>query len=116
MTRQTSGKTLLQINFTHHLPDADYQALTAQVAPAIAEVEGLEWKIFLTGSDRRAGGVYLFRDEAAADAYLNGPLITGLRGHPAICELQIRKSGIMESVTAVTRGPVGIREVRLRAA
>ncbi len=105
MTNQTSGKTLLQINFTHDLRDEEYQALTARVAPAIAEVDGLEWKIFLTGSDRRAGGVYLFRDEAAADAYLNGPIITGLRGHPAIGEPQIRKSGIMADITAVTRGP-----------
>jgi hypothetical protein len=103
------SKTIVQVNFEYHMALAEYEAINEQAAQPIAEVEGLVWKIFLIDEAApEAGGLYLFENAASAEAYLNGPLITGLRQHPGITNVRVKLSNILETPTLVTRGPIGV--------
>ncbi|MGD9711288.1 MAG: YdhR family protein, partial [Thermomicrobiales bacterium] len=63
---------VLIVQFTLQGMDADtYITLTGQVAPEIAAAPGLITKLWLDGNDgEKFGGVYLFENQAAIDAYL----------------------------------------------
>jgi hypothetical protein len=101
------AKTIVQICFKLAVPSAEYERAVAPMAEAIANVDGLEWKIWLlNAAERTAGGVYLFTDEAAAEAFLTGPLVAQVREAPIIRELRAELSGVIEDLTALTRGPV----------
>jgi hypothetical protein len=99
------ARTTIQINFRLKLPVEDYQALCSSAAPAIAEVPGLQWKLFaLDREDTAAAGIYLFSDRAAAEAYVEGPIVGGLRSHPGIADLSTRMMEVDESLSRIT-GP-----------
>jgi hypothetical protein len=99
------GRTTIQINFKLELPVAEYRALCSDAAPAIAEVPGLQWKLFsLDAKARAAAGIYLFDHRAAAEAYVEGPIVHGLRNHPGIADLSIRMLEVDEGSTRLT-GP-----------
>ena len=54
-------------------------------------VPGLEWKLWVTSpAANSAGGIYLFRDEASASAYVSGPVIAALRQNPGVRDVRIR--------------------------
>lgn len=100
-------KNVVQINFDFDVRPAEYEEMVRGVAEAVAAVEGLLWKIWLfDGEARRGGGLYLFTDEGAAQAYLNGPIIAQLRQLPAIQNVDAQCFGFVEGATAVTRGPI----------
>jgi hypothetical protein len=70
---------IVQINYRRpDMPKAEWDAsYTPERAAPFLAVPGLQWKIWLDGADeRRAGGIYLFADRAAAEAYVNGPCVT----------------------------------------
>lgn len=99
------ARTTIQINFRLKLPVEDYQAMCVSSAPAIADVPGLQWKLFaLDGEDAAAAGIYLFADRAAAEAYVEGPILGGLRSHPGIADLSIRMMELDEGLSRIT-GP-----------
>ena len=85
---------------------AEYERATTQAATAIAAVPGLRWKIWPIGDTGLAGGLYLFDDEVALRAYLDGPIVAHLKGAPFVADLAIEEYGILEAPTAITRGPV----------
>jgi hypothetical protein len=96
-------RTTLQVNFKLRMPVDQYLALCAAAAPAIAEVPGLQWKLFtLAKNDDAAGGVYLFADRASAESYAAGPILGGLRDHPGIRDLSIRLMDVNEELSHVT--------------
>jgi hypothetical protein len=101
----TSTKTNLQIEFEIVAPAAEYRGMVDHVAPAIAAVPGLLWKLWIFDEEkRRGGGVYLFADRESAAAYLEGPIISRLRGSPAIAGFSARMFGVLEAPSTVTRG------------
>ena len=57
-------------------------------------------------AEGEAGGTYLFEDEAALKAYLDGPLAAAVMAHPALSDITAQPYAVMEDCTAVTRGPV----------
>jgi len=98
---------MVQLSFKLNVSVEDYERAVTHAAQAIAAVDGLRWKIWIVNqTEREAGGVYQFENEEAADAYLSGPIITQLRGAPFQRDLVARKFGIIESLTAITRGPL----------
>lgn len=105
-----SGR-ILQINFRYKKVSAsEFEATVNPMAGPISEVKGLRWKIMMHNEEtREAGGVYLFDDEASVDAYLSGPIVAQVTGHPALSDFSVKKFGIMEQFTEITRGPVGER-------
>jgi len=68
-------------------------------------VPGLRWKVWPLSDDGEAGGMYLFDDEASLRAYVDGPIVEHLKHAPFVEELSIREYGVIESLTAITRGP-----------
>lgn len=95
---------ILQVTYRFSGPRADFEEANLPYAEPIADTPGLRWKIWLINEDRReAGGLYLFDDETAVQAFLAGPIIAEMKDDPT---LSIKIFDVMEDHTAVTRGPV----------
>ncbi|MEO3474592.1 YdhR family protein [Roseomonas sp. CAU 1739] len=100
---------IVQVNYTHpEMPKAEWEArYTDDRAKQFLAVPGLQWKIWLDGEeDRRAGGIYLFDSRAAAEAYVNGPIVARMKANPEITELQVRIFDVRERMSAITNAPV----------
>ncbi|HEY0639138.1 MAG TPA: monooxygenase [Pseudonocardiaceae bacterium] len=98
--------TLLQIDFPMDGPwGAELAEALRGLAEVIAATPGLRWKVWTeNAAERRAGGVYLFDDLAAAEAYL-AEHTERLRGF-GITELRAVSFDVNEPLTGVTRGPL----------
>ena len=100
---------IVQVNYRRpEMPKAEWEArYTDARAQQFFSVGGLQWKIWLDDADeRRAGGIYLFADRAAAEAYVNGPIVARIKANPDVSELDIRIFDVRERMTAITNGPV----------
>jgi len=96
--------THLQIEFEFTCAAHEYQQLAAQRAPTLASVPGLVSKLWIVDEEqRRAGGAYLFSDRAAANAYLEGPIVAGLRANPAFRHVSVRLFDVLTAPSTVTR-------------
>jgi hypothetical protein len=101
------SQKILQINFKFSIPPAEYEQAVAPLAGAVAETPGLAWKVWLiNAADREAGGIYLFDDEASMQAYLGGPIVAGVKSHPALSDITAKVFDVSEEQTLITRGPV----------
>ena len=101
------SQKILQINFKFTTSAEDYKKLVAPFADPIAAVPGLTWKVWLLNEqNREAGGVYLFRDEASANAYLNGEIVMGLKKQPTLMDISAKVFDVVEDMTRKTRGPI----------
>jgi Putative mono-oxygenase ydhR len=100
------GRFSVQIEFTLRVPEAAYLAHAESVVPAMRALPGLQSKVWIVSEDgRRAGGLYLFRDAASAKAYVEGPIVAGLRASPNMADVSVRVSRVVESLTAATNAP-----------
>ncbi len=101
---------LLQVNFKLKVSPEEYDRTASSLGQAFADVDGLAWKIWLLNrEEREAGGIYLFSDDAAVDAFLQGPLAAQVKAAPFLTELSVKRFSVMQDVTDVTRGPVNAR-------
>jgi hypothetical protein len=99
----------LQINFKYNVPAEALMEGTAKSAEEIAAKPGLRWKIWIYNDDtKEAGGLYLFEDDASADAYIEW-VTEALENNPAASDVTVKKFDINEDATALTRGPVAAR-------
>jgi hypothetical protein len=98
---------ILQINYTLSSSVSSFMKESNPVADALAAVAGLRWKIWLVNeAEQEGGGIYVFDDSAALQAFLAGPIVARLKAHPAMRELQIKQFVAWEELTKVTRGPI----------
>ena len=68
---------------------ADYEALSEQLAPAFADIPGLITKLWILDREsNRAGGVYTWADRAACEAYMAGELYRAAVENPALANLR----------------------------
>jgi heme-degrading monooxygenase HmoA len=88
--------------------DADaYRELCGEVAPAFAELPGLISKTWLADEERGVyGGVYVWRDRAAFEAYTRSELFAGVEANPHFTDVAVRDFGVLEAPSAVTRAAV----------
>jgi len=101
------SQKILQINFKFSVPAADLSQGFAPFAQPIAETPGLNWKIWLMNeAESESGGIYLFDDQASLDAYLAGPIVGGLKTHPALSNMSVKVFGVSEEPSRVTRAPI----------
>lgn len=103
---------ILQVNFKFSMTTAEYEQAVAPAAKPIADTPGLRWKVWLmNAAGHETGGIYLFDDEAAALAFLNGPIVASVKSNPAFSEISAKLFDITADLTAITRGPVqeGVR-------
>jgi hypothetical protein len=88
---------LIQINFYLNIPPNNYEAAANGFAERFATVPGLLWKIWLMNEDKReAGGIYMFRDEKAADDYLSSDFFKAMEQSPKFSKMNIKKFDILE--------------------
>lgn len=103
-----SDLRLIQILFRNpQKASEDAQKAAWERAHAIAEWQGLIWKIWTydPNSDR-VGGIYLFRDSKSAEAYLNGPIVASMKSIPGVSEFQTTVLAVDGDRSKVTRGPL----------
>lgn len=109
MKEKECGKMrkILQICFNFNVPGQELGKTFLELAPAIADVEGLLWKVWCVNeAEKSFCGVYLFEDEAKVKAYLDGEIIAAVKKHPALIDININVFDIMLEHTKITRGPV----------
>ncbi len=95
---------ILQINYKLTGPRAEYEKENVPYAQPIADIPGLRWKIWIINeAQSEAGGIYLFDDDAAVQAFVDGPIIAEMKGDPT---LSIKAFDVIEALTTITRGPV----------
>jgi len=98
---------ILQINFKYNVPTADLKNAFASVVDQIAATPGLRWKVWILNEGaQEGGGIYLFDDAASVQAYLSGPIVAGLKAHPALSDISAKVFDVIGDLTKVTRGPV----------
>ena len=101
------SQKILQVNMKFSIPRADLEAAWLDVAQPIADCPGLRWKVWLMNEvEHEAGGIYLFESEAAAQSYLAGPIVAALKSSPPVSNIDAKLFDVLESHTAITRGPV----------
>lgn len=98
-----SGK-ILQINYKLNGPRAEYEKENLPYAQPIADIPGLRWKVWIINETQsEAGGIYLFDNDVAMQAFVDGPVIAEMKGDPT---LSIKAFDVIAKLTAITRGPV----------
>lgn len=100
---------IVQINYRRpEMPKDAWEArYTDDRAKPFLDVAGLQWKIWLDGSDeRRAGGIYMFADRAAAEAYVAGPIVARMKANPDVQELEIRVFDVRQRMSEITNAPL----------
>ena len=98
---------ILQVNLKFSIPRSDLAAAWLNAAQPIADCPGLRWKVWLMNeAENEAGGIYLFESEAAAQSYLAGPIVAALKSSPAVSNIDAKLFDVLESHTAITRGPL----------
>jgi Putative mono-oxygenase ydhR len=95
---------ILQINYKLNGPRAEYEKENLPYAQPIADIPGLRWKVWIINeAQSEAGGIYLFDNDAAVQAFMDGPIIAEMKGDPT---LSIKTFDVIAELTAITRGPV----------
>jgi len=101
------SQKLLQVNMNFSISRAELETAWLDAAQPIADTPGLLWKVWLMNeSEREAGGIYLFESAGAAQSYLDGPIVGALKTSPAVSNISAKLFDVLESHTAMTRGPV----------
>ena len=107
---QTVAMHVLIVNFNlQGLSEAEYrQACDSAFAPAFRDAPGLLTKTWLSDPGSNTyGGVYVWRDRAALDAYLQSELFRTVANHPNLTNISSRDFEVLEAPTRVTRGWIG---------
>ena len=80
-----------------------YEAHAERIAPEFARLPGLIAKAWLADPDENAyGGVYLWTDRDAAEAYAEGELFAAARRNPAFAGFRSSIVDTLAAPTAVT--------------
>lgn len=85
------------------MTDAEYRRGCDEAAAVFRDVPGLLSKTWLADpATSTYGGVYLFRDRTALDAYLASDLCRSLRETPAFAGLTAEVFGVLDGPSRVT--------------
>ena len=97
---------------TFRLVDMDedgYRAACAEMAPAFAALPGLLAKVWLADpATGTYGGVYLFRDRAAMEAYAASELFATVAAFPHFADIVARDFAVYDDLTRLTQPSVQV--------
>lgn len=97
------NRTCLRIEIELNASADAWLAACESVVDTMRALQGLEWKLWLLDAEKgTAGGVYLFRDAEAADAYARGPIVARLRASSLVKSVRLTTTPIIESLSART--------------
>ena len=103
----TTAYTVLHLRFKLRVPPHVLLAHSREAASIIASVEGLIWKIWLMKEEEsEVGGMYLFANREAAEAYLKHPVIQAVRSNPAVVSTESKLWDVESSLSALDRAPL----------
>ena len=88
---------ILQVNLKFSIPRADLSAAWLDAAQAIADTPGLAWKVWLMNAAE---------NEAAAQAYIAGPMVAALKASPVIINTSTKLFGVLGAHSGITRAPL----------
>ena len=97
----------LQVNYKFTGTRAEYEAANLPWGQPFAEWLGLRWKIWLMNEAAgEAGGIVLFDNEAARQAYIDGPLAEA-QSDSTVSDITFKRFDVLDELSAITRGPLG---------
>jgi hypothetical protein len=96
------------VNFNlKDMTDAGFRSMANEVAPAFASVPGLLGKIWIADAGKNTyGGVYLWEDAGAMQAYVDSDLGKGVVSNPNFANLTSRDFEVLSGPTMSSGGPV----------
>ena len=101
------AKKILQINMKYKIQADALAKAFMEVAKPIADVKGLEWKVWLHEPEKKmAGGIYLFKDEKSVNDYLAGKIVADIMKHPALSDIDAKVFDVLPEHSKVTRAPI----------
>src|SRR4051812_16369860 len=87
------------------MTEADFVQRCEQLAPAFAAMSGLQSKVWLADPVANTyGGVYTFASEADVEEFLASRLFAGSDASPHLVDVTVRRFGVIEEATRITRG------------
>ncbi len=98
------------INFRlEGISEEDYRRLTESIAPAFANLPGLVSKTWLAnGETNTYGGVYVFSDREAMEAYKQTDIYKGVQANPHFENVTVTDFAVVENATRTTRGHIEV--------
>lgn len=97
-----------EVTFKYSVSPEELSAALAPLAEPISTTPGLLWKTWIINPEESiAGGIHLFRDQAALDAHVNSEIVAGILSHPALSDFNVRTFDILEEYSLMTRAPIG---------
>jgi len=101
-----TAHAVLHLRFKLRVPPDVLLAQSREAATAIASVEGLIWKLWVSQEDEsEMGGIYLFANREAARAYLNHPVVQAICSNPAVVSSESQLWDVESSLSTLTRAP-----------
>jgi hypothetical protein len=86
------------------MTDERYREVCAELAPAFAGLPGLVAKIWLADpASNTYGGVYLFADDDAVEAYISSTLYRTVGSYPHFGDLTVRRFTVDQALTRRTQ-------------
>ncbi len=96
-----------QVNFKFSVSPEQYAEAVAPLADPISEVGGLLWKVWVINPhEHEAGGIHLFADQEALDAYAGSDIVDGILNHPALSDFSVKTFDVMTPYSLKTRAPL----------
>ena len=94
------------INFNlEGVSEEDYRRLCETIAPAFADLPGLASKIWLANpATSTYGGLYVWRDREAMEAYEKTDIFKGLGANPHFENVRVKDFAVLEAPTHITGG------------
>lgn len=89
------------------MSEGEFIKVCDELAPVFASVPGLVSKVWLADpSTNTYGGVYMWRDRQAMEAFAKSELFQGMATNAHFANLNFRDFAVLEGPTRVTRGLV----------
>lgn len=96
---------LLQITFRYSVPAAMARKAFDYLAPKLADMPGLVWKVWGLNEEEQSGcGTYLFDNETNLRAYLESEVFEQISGNPFVEDLTVQPYQFEEAPSRITRG------------
>ncbi|MEJ8279675.1 YdhR family protein [Pseudonocardia spirodelae] len=106
-------QTFLTTHRLDGITDDEHRALCGELAPAFAELPGLLATIWLADpASGTYGGVHLFGDSGAADAFVGSRLFRTVVFHPHLADMTVRRFTVDEATTRRTQPGLGVVPTR----
>ena len=104
---ETTVEILIMTFELVELDEAAYRQRSEAFAPVFTHVPGLVSKLWIADPAQNTyGGVYVFRNRAAREAYLESDIVRALKANPQFGNIAVRAYGTLEEATAITAGPL----------